>query len=154
MAISSCCSSSTPAAAYVKNESAENKVFYINVVKNITRVAVLALLAVRLPVETAIGFTAGVIAGAIVQSKHEEKLEKGDLMQLCVLGYLQFASDSKWDEWVVTAFTAASFVDSAVRGSTVWSTMMASGVGYLVGKELAWLYKSGWSQEYTTTKAV
>lgn len=135
-----------PAAGSISHD---NKAFYVDIIKKITRVAVLAISAYFMLVPTIIGFTAGVIIGAVMQARSEEELPKGSLMQLCILGYMEFASDSKWNEVVVTALTAASFLDCIWHGSPFFSCMISGGVGFWVGKEVAWFAK-GFSREELT----
>lgn len=149
--LTGCCGHKTAAAS--SNEPyniSNNKILYIEIVKNVTRVAILALSFYQLPILTAIAFTAGFIGGVIAQARSENKLEKGDLMQLCVLGYLQFASNTQIDELVGTALTAASFIDCIYRGSTFFRSMAIGAIAFGIGKEIVWEARQYFKQDVST----
>lgn len=111
-------------------------------IENITKITRVVLVALALYVEfqwAAIAFTVGLAVGALMRAKKIE-FEKGTLSPLCITGYLEFCTGSRFPAVVRTAFTAAFLIDCIARGSPLFIGIVTAGVGYSVGySALDWL---------------
>lgn len=134
--VSGCCSSARP-NFYSRDEAA-----WCDLIKKIARVSVLIIGVAYMPVATAIGFAAGVVLGALGTIYYPDKLKKGDLMQLCILGYSEFTSDTKFPVLFNTGLTAVFLLDCMAHGSSLFGGCMSMGVGFWVGKEITLYEKS------------
>ena len=112
----------------------------IEIITKVTRVALLVLaLYVQFQV-AAIAFSIGMAFGAVMKFKHIV-FEKGTLSPLCITGYLEFCTGSRFPAIVRTGFTAIFLTDCIMRGSPLFVALITAGVGYSAGYGAADFFK-------------
>ena len=129
-ASTSCCSA-LPSA-----QPSNNEAFWIDLIKKVARVAALAIAAYFFPVVTAICFTVGFAIGVTAVLFFEEMIQKGERMQLCILGYTEFSTDTKFPAIFNTCITALFLFDCLSHGSPYFCGFISGGVGFWMGKEM------------------